>query len=94
MLCRTAFVASAESAAEETMAQQHIVSANEDDLKGLIQSIAQFWMLIAGVVAIRQALDFTTGRAIATVLLGWIVGIAITFLLGLVFVGLMGIGGG
>jgi len=59
----------------------------------LIQSIAQFWMLVAGVVAIRQALDFTTGRAIATVILGWIVVIAMTFVLGLLFVGLMGFGG-
>jgi hypothetical protein len=30
------------------------------------------WMLFTGVVAIRQALDFGTGRAIATALLGLI----------------------
>jgi hypothetical protein len=60
----------------------------------LIQSIAQFWMLVAGVVAIRQALDFTTGRAILTVFLGWLVVIALTVLLGIVFVGLAGVGGG
>jgi hypothetical protein len=58
-----------------------------------IQSIAQLWMLVAGVVAIRQALDFTTGRAILTVFLGWVVVIALTFLLGILFVGLMGFGG-
>lgn len=30
------------------------------------------WMLIAGVIAVRQALDFGTGKAIATVVIGWI----------------------
>ncbi|MGH7446909.1 MAG: YIP1 family protein [Longimicrobiales bacterium] len=30
------------------------------------------WILVTGVVAIRQALDFGTGRAIATALLGFI----------------------
>ncbi len=29
------------------------------------------WMLVCGVVAVRQALDFTTGKAIGTVLIGW-----------------------
>jgi hypothetical protein len=30
------------------------------------------WMLVAVVIAIRQALDFTTGKAVLTALLGWI----------------------
>jgi hypothetical protein len=34
--------------------------------------IVGIWMLFTGVVAIRQALDFGTGRAIATALLGLI----------------------
>jgi hypothetical protein len=34
---------------------------------------AGIWMLVAGVIAIRQALDFSTGRAIGTALLGWVV---------------------
>jgi hypothetical protein len=34
--------------------------------------IVAFWLLVTGVVAIRQALDFGTGRAIATALLGFI----------------------
>ncbi|MGH7475445.1 MAG: YIP1 family protein [Longimicrobiales bacterium] len=29
------------------------------------------WILVAGIIAIRQALDFSTGRAIGTALLGW-----------------------
>lgn len=34
--------------------------------------IASIWMLVCGVVAVRQALDFTTGKAIGTVVLGWV----------------------
>lgn len=45
---------------------------------GWIASIAAgIWMLVCGVVAIRQALDFTTGKAIGTVLIGWLVMVAI-----------------
>ncbi|HET9233586.1 MAG TPA: YIP1 family protein [Candidatus Eisenbacteria bacterium] len=36
-------------------------------------AVAAIWSLIAGVVAIRQALDFTTVRAILTVIFGWVV---------------------
>jgi len=38
-----------------------------------IVAVAAIWSLIAGVVAIRQALDFGTGRAILTVICGWLV---------------------
>lgn len=31
------------------------------------------WSLVAVVIAVRQALDFTTGRAIATSLAGWVI---------------------
>jgi hypothetical protein len=34
------------------------------------------WMLVCGVVAVRQALDFTTGKAIGTVLIGWLLMVA------------------
>jgi hypothetical protein len=54
-------------------------------LGGLLVAVALVWQLLAGVVAIRQALDFTTGRAVATVILGWIALVAITVVLGLVF---------
>ena len=33
---------------------------------------AAIWMLIAGIIAIRQALDFGTGKAILTAVLGWL----------------------
>jgi hypothetical protein len=41
-------------------------------LGGLVSMVVGIWMLVAGIVAIRQALDFSTGRAILTALLGWI----------------------
>ena len=44
------------------------------------------WMLVAMVVAVRQALDYTsTARAIAVCVLGWALAIAISIVIGLVF---------
>ncbi|MBN1189060.1 MAG: YIP1 family protein [Dehalococcoidales bacterium] len=47
---------------------------------GIISFAASIWALIAGVIAVRQALDFSTGRAIATCIVGWIIYILIVFL--------------
>lgn len=41
-------------------------------LGGLVSIAVGVWILITGIVAIRQALDFGTGRAIATAILGFI----------------------
>ena len=41
-------------------------------LGGLVRAVVGIWILIAGVIAIRQALDFSTGKAILTVSLGWL----------------------
>lgn len=38
---------------------------------GIIRFFVPFWILWAGIVAVRQALDFSTGKAILTVLIGW-----------------------
>ena len=55
-------------------------------LGGVIRFAVAIWILIAGIIAIRQALDFSTGKAIATALLGWLalvaVGIATALLVG------------
>ena len=40
---------------------------------GLVRLILPFWILAAGIIGIRQALDFSTGKAILTTLLGWLV---------------------
>jgi len=47
---------------------------------GLVALIAFIWVLIAGIIAIRQALDFGTGRAILTAVLGfipWLIAMAV-----------------
>lgn len=38
----------------------------------LVRFVVAIWILIAGIIAIRQALDFSTGRAILTAFLGWL----------------------
>jgi len=37
-----------------------------------VRLVLPFWMLAAGVIAIRQALDFSTGKAVLTAILGWL----------------------
>lgn len=55
-------------------------------LLGWIAGLAAgIWMLVCGVVAIRQALDFTTGKAVGTVILGWLAMMALGLLLAGVF---------
>ncbi|HEX6306951.1 MAG TPA: YIP1 family protein [Longimicrobiales bacterium] len=49
---------------------------------GLIRVAVGLWILVTGVIAIRQALDFGTGRAIATALLGVIPYILLAVLFG------------
>lgn len=47
------------------------------------------WILVTIVVAIRQALDFTTGRAIGTGIIAWLAGVALTIVWAIV-TGLIG----
>lgn len=51
-------------------------------LGGLARLIVAIWLLVAGVVAIRQALDFSTGKAILTGFLGWLAIVALAALTG------------
>ena len=41
-------------------------------LGGLIRFAVMIWVLIAGIIAIRQALDFSTGKAVLTAIIGWV----------------------
>ena len=53
---------------------------------GLFFPLAGIWMLIATVIAVRQALDYTsTLRAVGVCLLGWIVYAVIAFIPALLF---------
>jgi hypothetical protein len=62
-------------------------------LGGLIGFVAWIWALVAMVIAVRQALDFSTGRAIATCIVGFIVLIVISAIVGLLTGGLIALGG-
>lgn len=44
--------------------------------------IGNIWMLVAMIVAVRQALDYTsTGRAVIVCIIGWVIQLAVIFLL-------------
>ncbi len=40
---------------------------------GLLRFLVSIWILVTTVIAIRQACDFSTGRAIVTAIVAWIV---------------------
>jgi len=42
-------------------------------LGGIIAFVGAIWALIAGIIAVRQALDFDTAKAILTAIIGWII---------------------
>lgn len=54
-------------------------------LGALIRLVVGLWVLVAGVIAIRQALDIDTGKAVLTAILSFIAVIVITALLATVF---------
>lgn len=60
---------------------------------GIIGLVVLIWQLVAGIVAVRQALDFSTGKAVLTAVIGWIGLIIVIFLVSLVL-GLLGLGAG
>ncbi len=56
---------------------------------GIIPGVGHFvggvWALVAAVVAVRQGQDFSTGKAIVTIIIGWIVYVVARGILGFVF---------
>ena len=51
-------------------------------LGSLVFFVTAIWMLVAMVIAVRQALDYkSTGRAVGVCVLGWLVQVAIILLL-------------
>ncbi len=44
----------------------------------LVALAGSVWALVAGVVAVRQALDFDTGKAILTCIIGWIIALILS----------------
>jgi len=60
-------------------------------LQGIVFPVAAIWMLVAMVIAVRQALDYTsTLRAVGVCLVGWIIQIVLFVLLFSVFSGFSG----
>ena len=60
-------------------------------LGGLIALVGALWSLVAGIIAVREALDFDTGKAVVTVVVGWVVVFFLSLLVGAIFgVGMAG----
>jgi hypothetical protein len=51
---------------------------------GIISLVVLIWSIWAGIVAVRQALDFDTGKAVLTVIIGVIVAVVIVAILGVI----------
>ncbi len=47
--------------------------------------VGGIWSLVAAAVAVREGLDISTGKAVAVLLLGWIVMVVLRYLLGAIF---------
>lgn len=53
-------------------------------LGGLVRLVVSIWVLVAGIIAIRQALDFGTGRALLTAVVGFIPYLILVWLTGVI----------
>jgi hypothetical protein len=56
-------------------------------LGGLVRFVVWIWILVAGIIAIRQALDFSTGKAVLTAVLGWLALILLSIVMATIFGG-------
>jgi hypothetical protein len=50
--------------------------------------IGAIWSLVASVIAVREALDTTTGNAVITVVIGW----AVILVISMIVAGILGVG--
>lgn len=58
-------------------------------LRGVVFGLTAFWILVAMVIAVRQALDYdNTWRAVGVCIIGWIIQVAALALLFLLFGGI------
>lgn len=62
-------------------------------LGGLVRFAVMLWILVAGVIAIRQALDFSTGKAVLTAFLGWLALVIVMTVVGIITGGAAMLGG-
>lgn len=54
-------------------------------LGGLVRFVVLCWLLVTGLVAIRQALDISTGQAVITAVVAWLVTVVVSTILGAIF---------
>ncbi len=64
-----------------------LVAAIIPILGNLVTFAVWVWLLVTGLIAIRQALDVTTGKAVLTALVGWVASFAVNALVA----GLLGV---
>ncbi len=64
-----------------------LVAAIVPGLGWLVRLAVAVWLLVTGLVAIRQALDIPTDKAVLTALLGWVAWVVVNMVVG----GLLGI---
>jgi hypothetical protein len=62
-----------------------LVAAIVPVLGWVLRLIVGLWMLGTGIVAIRQALDVDTGKAVMTALVGWLASLVVYMVLGGLF---------
>ena len=61
-------------------------------LGGLLNFVAGIWAIVLGVIAVRQAMDFDTGKAVATVIIAFILALVVISVISLVLLVPLGIG--
>ena len=54
---------------------------------GMVRFVVALWILAAGIIAIRQALDVTTGKAVMTAVISWVAMIIVWSLLAMLGLG-------
>ena len=54
----------------------------------IVVFVVSIWRLILGVIAIRAAMDFSTGRALGTAIVGWLISVIVSAILFWIAVGL------
>ena|SRR5215213_913641 len=62
-------------------------------LGGIVVFVVWIWQLIAGIIALRQALDITTGQAVITAIIGMIPLLLLSCLLGFLGLGAAALSG-
>jgi len=62
-------------------------------LGAMVSFVGAVWALIAGFIGVREALDLDTGKTLVTVIVGWVVIMAINLVVFFVFgIGALGLG--